>query len=101
VKIIKVRTGDPQVAVSCLGGCLLLIGWVGVGVANLALMWKYEVASWQAAIIGIVWLLSGPVCAVAYFKWRGLRHTRAFIALETKMTRKRQEQLRKKPPDNP
>jgi hypothetical protein len=99
VKVYKVRSGDPQVAVSCLGGCGLLIGWVVVGVANVAFMSRSDTPQWMSVMVGIFWLLSFPVCTVAYLKWRGRRHSRAFKMLEGKMTEKMQERLRKQSPE--
>jgi len=99
VKTVRVQTGDSQVAKSCLGGCLLLIGWVVVGVINGAIAFRPQLEEWQAILVGIIWLLSLPVGMVAYLRWRGLRHSRAFRALEVKMTQKMRERLRKAPPD--
>jgi len=99
VKIVRVRTGDPQVAKSCLGGCLLVIGWVVVGGVNVAIMVRSELESWQATLVGILWLLSLPVCMVAYLRWRGKRHSRAFSALAGKMAEKARARLRKQSPD--
>lgn len=99
MKIVRVETGNSGVAKSCLGGCLLLLAWVGVGVVNIVIIEKFQIELWQATITGIVWLLSGPVCGVAYFRWRGQRHSRAFGALEQKMAGKARERLKKESPD--
>lgn len=97
--IVRVQTGDPQVAKSCFGGCLLLIGWLVVGVVNVIIMVRSQLASWQETLVGIVWLLSLPVGSVAYLRWRGKRHSKAFSILEGKMVEKMRERLRKEPPE--
>ncbi len=100
MKIVRVQSGDPQVAKSCLGGCLLAIAWIVVGVVNVTIMIRTQLESWQMTLVGIVWVLSFPVGAFAYLRWRGKRHSRAFSALEGKMTEKTRERLRKQPPDS-
>ncbi len=99
MEAVKVRSENSQVALSCLGGCLLIIGWIVVGVVNIALSEQLRLERWQVAIFGIVWLLSGPALGFAYVKWRGLRHKKAFQALETKMSEKTLDRLRKQSPD--
>jgi len=99
VKVYKVRSGDPQVAVSCLGGCGLMIGWVVVGMANVSMYRFFDIPNWAAGIAFLVWLLSFPVGTVVYLKWRGRRHSRAFKFLEAEFTEKTQERLRKQSPE--
>ena len=99
MKIVRVQTGDSQVAKSCLGGCLLLAAWVGVGVVNIVIIEQLQLELWQATISGIIWLFSGPVCMVVYVRWRGKRHSRAFGALEQKMAKKARERLRRESPE--
>lgn len=99
MKVYKVRSGDPQVAVSCLGGCGLMIAWVLVGVANVSLYRFFNMPAWAATVVFLVWLLSFPVGTVVYLKWRGRRHSRAFKILEAEFTEKTQERLRKPPPE--
>lgn len=96
---VRVRTGDPQVFVGCVGGCLLMIAWLVVGVVNVAAMSRYDLPGWMSALIGIFWLLSFPVCTVLYLKWRSRRHKKAFQILEGQMTEKTQERLRKQSPN--
>lgn len=98
MKLVKVRTGDPQVAVGCVGGCLLMIAWVVVGVVNAAAMNKFDTPQWMGVTVWIFWLLSAPAGTVAYLKWRARRHKKAFQALEGKMAEKTQERLRKPSP---
>ncbi len=100
VKVVRIQTGDPQVAKSCLGGCLLMIGWVVVGVTNAVVLSKFDVPGWEAAILGIMWFLSAPIGAIIYLKWRGRRHTKAFEKLEGKMLEKSLERLRKQSPED-
>jgi len=99
MKAVKVRSENSQIALSCLGGCGLLILWVAVGVVNVVLSEQLRLEGWQMAIFGIVWVLSGPVVAVAFFKWRGVRHKKAFLALEAKLGEKTLDRLRKQSPD--
>jgi hypothetical protein len=99
VKVIRVTSGNPGVARSCLGGCLLIIGWVVVGVINVFSIHEFRLPEWQAIVLGIVWLLSFPVCTLLYLKWRGRRHSKAFGALEGKMNDKVLDRLRKQSPD--
>jgi len=99
VKVRQVRSEGQQVAVSCLGGCGLLIGWLVVGVVNVAVISNFNTPPWMAVIVGIVWVLSFPVGMVAYLKWRGRRHSRAFAILEAKFTVKTRERLRKQSPE--
>lgn len=96
---VRIRTEGSQVALSCLGGCLLGIGWIAVGIVNVALSDRLGLPLWQSVIFFIVWLLSGPVLGAAYLKWRGLRHQKAFRALETRMSEKTLDRLRKHSPD--
>lgn len=99
MKVVRVRTGDSQVAVSCFGGCMLLLGWIVVGIINVGLSIQLKLEGWQSAIFGMVWLLSAPAVGFAYLKWRGLRHKKAFQALETKMSEKALDRLRKQSPE--
>jgi hypothetical protein len=96
---MKVRSENSQLALSCLGGCGLLILWVAVGVLNVVLSEQLRLEGWQMAVFFIVWMLSGPVVAVAFFKWRGLRHKKAFLALETKLSEKALDRIRRQSPD--
>ncbi len=100
MKVYKVGSGNPGVGSSCLGGCGLMIGWVLVGIANGLFMSRVETPPWMAWMVVCIWLLSAPVGAVVYLKWRGRRHTKAFKILEGKMTEKTQERLRKQSPES-
>lgn len=99
MKVYKIGSGNPGVGRSCLGGCGLMIGWVLVGIGNVAFMSRFEVPPWMPWMLGCIWLLSAPVGAVVYLKWRARRHTQAFKILEGKMTEKTQQRLRKQSPD--
>jgi len=42
VKIVRVQTGDHQLAKSCHGSCLQLAAWAGVGVVNIVIIEKLQ-----------------------------------------------------------